>query len=207
MLENINAAIAEYETKRKVLSEVVQKELTSSAQEILKEATFIKRIYWVQYTPGFNDGEPCEFSLGEICYQLEKEEDEDFEEYEGDSMPNIKSLEEQIQDYIDYENNPKDFAEKCRKKSKHSYHKQDRDYLPWHIKHDTKTKIEKELVEAKAIYNEFGEENVQKFLDFMDVFEKSIRSSEDILEEIFGNGFMINITKGNVEIEEYDCGY
>lgn len=44
----------------------------------------IKVVYWVQYTPYFNDGDQCVFNVGEVCLaDVLPEEMEDFNLYES----------------------------------------------------------------------------------------------------------------------------
>lgn len=59
-------------------------EATEEARKVLKPAleTFMQEhpdvlaIGWVQYTPYFNDGEPCEFSVGDLHAFPKSKEDE-----------------------------------------------------------------------------------------------------------------------------------
>jgi len=48
----------------------------------------VAAVGWNQYTPYFNDGEPCEFSIGSVAVRLDPEyfnlSDEDVEEFEDD---------------------------------------------------------------------------------------------------------------------------
>jgi hypothetical protein len=52
------------------------------AQEFLTKNPTVKHIAWEQYTPTFNDGDPCEFTMGDLKFLVEKtseSEDEDGE--------------------------------------------------------------------------------------------------------------------------------
>ena len=52
----------------------LQKKFQTEAQKLFKETTKeffdknpdITAFTWVQYTPYFNDGEPCEFGVGDV---------------------------------------------------------------------------------------------------------------------------------------------
>jgi len=47
----------------------------------------IKMLYWTQYTPYFNDGDPCLFSVGEVCISDDVEIEDYYESYlEGESI-------------------------------------------------------------------------------------------------------------------------
>jgi len=52
--------------------------LEEAANEMFVAAPEITKIYWVQRTPYYNDGEPCEFSRLDIYYVLENEELDDY---------------------------------------------------------------------------------------------------------------------------------
>ena len=47
--------------------------ITNTFEKLFAEYPGLHRIHWTQYTPSFNDGDPCYFSLGEIWVN----EDED----------------------------------------------------------------------------------------------------------------------------------
>lgn len=88
MTQTIDALIQDFN--------VYMAQFQATAQEKFKEffSTFweqnpaIKAIIWTQYTPYFNDGEPCEFSVNDPYYTNAEGEDLDeisYGEYEGDT--------------------------------------------------------------------------------------------------------------------------
>jgi len=60
--------------------EAIQKDYREKSQKIFKEGfsaffeqvPLIKAVSWTQYTPYFNDGEACVFSVGDVCFLTEK---------------------------------------------------------------------------------------------------------------------------------------
>lgn len=64
---SIAAALSELSTKRKQIEEAAREQAKSILAPGLKEFMAahpgIKAIGWTQYTPYFNDGEPCEFGV------------------------------------------------------------------------------------------------------------------------------------------------
>lgn len=64
LLADLNKSLRE---KSKELMEPFIKDLESKLVQFLNESD-IDGICWVQYTPGFNDGEPCEFGVHEVSY-------------------------------------------------------------------------------------------------------------------------------------------
>ena len=84
------------QNKLKGLIEVqtnLRKEFQTQAQNAFKEVvkeffntnTGINLVTWTQYTPYFNDGEACEFSVGEAYFSNAPSAEEiSYGEYEGD---------------------------------------------------------------------------------------------------------------------------
>lgn len=52
----------------------------------------VKAIHWTQYTPYFNDGEPCVFNTGEITLTLHSQPDPDSGAYERGYAPYMPQL-------------------------------------------------------------------------------------------------------------------
>lgn len=63
-MSNINTVLAEIKQLYKQAGSIMEKELINCANEIKKEHPSIRAVCWIQYTPYFNDGEPCEFGVG-----------------------------------------------------------------------------------------------------------------------------------------------
>lgn len=82
MIENITKAREEYERTKAALGENAQKEICAALAEFIPEGQVL---HWTQYTPYFNDGSPCEFSVHD-CFLDEaatKDDEENLEPYEG----------------------------------------------------------------------------------------------------------------------------
>jgi len=90
--------MSELQTKFDELLEkqrALKAEFQQTAQQLFKETTKVfftenpgvKAIVWNQYTPYFNDGDTCEFSVNEPCFTNAEGDDLDdisWGEYEGD---------------------------------------------------------------------------------------------------------------------------
>lgn len=73
------------------------------------ETPDIKCIHWTQYTPYWNDGEECYFSVNDICYDINRHDsnnDDDIDySYEGDRFvvdsykPDPEDVEEELKLY------------------------------------------------------------------------------------------------------------
>lgn len=79
----------------KKAEESATKDIMSLLKNLMAENPKLVALRWHQYTPSFNDGEPCEFSIGELSYKFDDsltnaetkrskdDEDEDEDEDEG----------------------------------------------------------------------------------------------------------------------------
>jgi hypothetical protein len=64
--------------KRAELSKQMISALQEGIAEFMKEHPSIKAIGWTQFTPYFNDGDTCTFSVGEIYGSMNENPPEDF---------------------------------------------------------------------------------------------------------------------------------
>jgi hypothetical protein len=81
--DNVKSVISVYDVQTKTFQEFMKAELKNVFDEFFKICPEIKTVVWEQYTPYFNDGEPCEFRVGEIRFRTDNEEDDN----EYDTMP------------------------------------------------------------------------------------------------------------------------
>lgn len=73
-LKNLAKEREEYQRK---IREAGAKALEEAASEVFAAHKEINRIEWTQYTPYFNDGEPCEFGVYEVYFLGNAGEDEE----------------------------------------------------------------------------------------------------------------------------------
>lgn len=86
-LINLSNIVSEYTIELKRLkasmSEKFQEELKSAFKEVFEQYPNIIKITWMQFTPYFNDGSPCIFSVHDLSIFDEtiiQEDDDDYEE-------------------------------------------------------------------------------------------------------------------------------
>lgn len=73
--------VSELEAKKKAVEEEYQQQATALFKEIFDAIPQVYGFAWVQYTPYFNDGDPCKFRMGEISILLGEPTEDDY----GDS--------------------------------------------------------------------------------------------------------------------------
>lgn len=62
-LEKIRVELEAFEAKKKVFVEDLRKEFPTMFKELFDKSEKIQSFGWRQYTPYFNDGDTCEFSV------------------------------------------------------------------------------------------------------------------------------------------------
>ena len=77
--------------------------------DFVKNNPEVAQVVWVQYTPGFNDGDPCTFDVGEICLKLTQEAKKDLlgEDLDDDTYEDVISNPWDSDDYYLDESNKK----------------------------------------------------------------------------------------------------
>lgn len=71
-IDNIKAAIDEYYAMKAVVNEKVKANLAKAFVDFFDQNPLIKVIGWAQYTPYFNDGDACVFSVGEVGFGMDE---------------------------------------------------------------------------------------------------------------------------------------
>ncbi len=66
IISNVRRAQKTIEETRKALSEQLKQQTAVLFKEFFAAHPAVKSIAWTQYTPYFNDGDPCTFRVGEV---------------------------------------------------------------------------------------------------------------------------------------------
>ena len=81
-IDQFKAAQAEF---RKIVEEKGKEVLESAFTRFFERCPEVTAVQWTQYAPGFNDGEPCTFGLGEVYFRMDKSVDPSMFRYEPDN--------------------------------------------------------------------------------------------------------------------------
>ena len=89
MSNKLEAVIEKVKELRKIMQEQGKDALKDAFQEFFQAHPEARAIVWTQYTPYFNDGDACTFSVGDLCLKLqtaseEQNQDEEEEDYEDE---------------------------------------------------------------------------------------------------------------------------
>lgn len=165
---------------------------------------------WTQYTPGFNDGEPCRFTLGEVYLTTiklpenaekvessdDEDEDEDIEvaaeptaDGEVATMDDVAEAEEAEDDTDEVDDEEPD--------------PEDREYFDPNDLDGDEATVSLEYGDASDL-KQYG----LKKKDFSTLKAAWKLIPKDLLEKAFGDSALVIIKSGgSVTVEDYDCGY
>jgi len=73
MLQELQKEIEEFNERKEEIVNKVKEELPKIIGEMIKDVPEINSVHWVQYIPTFNDGDACEFTIGEV--EINRNED------------------------------------------------------------------------------------------------------------------------------------
>lgn len=194
-LEFLDEQIKELQAQRKALAKV---EGIPTIRELFApffEYLIVQSAEWTQYTPFFNDGDPCTFSVRNYLSFNGPEDDEDAAE-EGrivfgsyqlpDTDEFVRSVyqERNMGTNSSYYNSPEYKAKQRREHEEY----QDRRAIEF------------------AAFKESGliGDGAKEFKDAIKTVEKWLGSHEDFLLDAFGDHVKVVVTRDGVEVEEYE---
>ena len=94
--DNVKQVIEEYGIAKKQFEEKMKNAFTDIFETFFRNYPEITAVGWNQYTPYFNDGDPCEFRIGEFVGVSEGMKNEDGEPLNLDDVRSAYDLEEAV---------------------------------------------------------------------------------------------------------------
>lgn len=181
--------LTELVEKKREIEKVLRKEagevFAQTAKEIFEKYPIVGEFGWKQYTPSFNDGDPCVFTKSDpyIITSADLESVEDLEELRCDDGSD---------EFLT-------FGDNKYKLFKQLYHRKKDKYVTGELNKYSNAESY-ELVENPEYDPTYGEPYaaIKQLTDLID---------DQTAESVFGNHISVQATKDGVEIEEYDCGY
>ena len=216
--KEMNKAIAKLREEYREKIKVTFAEATKGFFEITPEVTALE---WTQYSPHWNDGEECYFSVNEVYYYLEGQEPGDFSyaeeagfnafsfKDEGDLLQAIEELNAVI--------NGPDLTEAQVDASRHRWDISESKYVGYRGANSSSYQTTFSREKAKRRFAEL-EEQLEETRKMAPIFARreeieanieaitSLISSidNDAMEDMFGNHVKVTVTKNGVEVDEYE---
>lgn len=192
-LEELDTQIKDLQAQRKALA---KNEGIPTIRELFApffEYPIVQSVEWTQYTPFFNDGDPCEFSVHNYL-NFNGEEDED---YEGDT---IRFSDYQIPDSAVFVRDPFQFRNYGSSSSFYNspeYRaKQERE----HNEYQDRREVEHAAFLAVGLIGDDAKAFKKQIKDV----ELWLGGHEDFLLDAFGDHVKVVVTRNGVAVEEYE---
>jgi TRAP-type C4-dicarboxylate transport system substrate-binding protein len=96
IVEKIKAEMAAFDEKRKELTEQLKKDFPALLAPLFEKYPSVKNVRWTQYTPYFNDGDPCEFSTNASWADLNYNNNEDEDDEDDDDTEKVEAEEIEV---------------------------------------------------------------------------------------------------------------
>lgn len=91
-MTNLKEIAAKINKLKEEYTEIAKKEIFESFKEFFKNYPEVYAIRWEQYTPHFNDGDACTFSVGEAEYFYSEKDLDNGDYYTSWHEPNYENL-------------------------------------------------------------------------------------------------------------------
>ena len=190
-LEELDEQIKALQAQRQALAKDQGIPLVREVFAPLFEYPIVQTIEWTQYTPFFNDGDPCEFRVNAyLSFNGDADRDEDgnsqaFNDYNLPDGPVFVRQAYKKPAYLGHwENNPQ--AEARRQRDHEEY--QDRKWAAFQRFRDAGligSAVDDFKAETKKV-------------------EKWLKGHEDFLSDAFGDHVKVIVSRDGIEVEEYE---
>lgn len=219
MKVNTKDLISDFQTKYKKLAEEItaaQAKIRTESQalvnDIFKEyfekyGEVVYAIHWTQGTPGFNDGDPCYFSVHEKFLSFTEE---GYDSGEGDMHDfDLESEYEQVLTEWDaYDIDPTGAYELAKATYERNYPYARNSFTAFSSW--TPSSISREEAMEKLQWVEDNREKFQAAIEDFNIIDKALdHIDSDYMEMIYGDNKKVTYfgPDGRLETDEYDMGY
>jgi len=183
----INEKIDQINALKKEVLELQSNVFDGATKSLFEDFPRVKFIGWSQYTPYFNDGDPCVFSVNTPQFIVDISENNDVE-FDADE----NELSEVIRDE-DAGNKEVIVLDEWSVKNYNGGRDHSDDF--W---------IDYYKDKYERVVAVMGENALLELTKRVMELHRVIENAEDTLEERFGDGVMVIVSKDGIETEEYD---
>lgn len=174
--------------------------LKHSFDVLQREAPEISAVSWTQGTPGFNDGEPCTFSIHEPEFYLDDEVQEEGYIY---TPQDLERARERYEISLEYSQDPEEWKRKFIEEYEARTGRRCYTRNPSPYPSDPEqAKAEIEAIEA--FFERYSPERCDAITKAFDNWCSVFWSvPEDIMRQLYGDGSKVKISASGVEVEEW----
>ena len=197
---------AQIEAARATMSEAVKPLIEAATQQLFKSCPELESVFWHQYTPYFNDGESCEFSVHEPYFTLVG--DVDYDSYEGSYLYTAEDLERaktQLQDVTEYETDKEAWV--AKKEAEYEQRTgQKYPYTNYNLlrPYQSLVSVQEEIAVIQASLAKYPPESVDRINKSFIVFANALSNiPEEIMRTVYGDHVRVSIDRSGTTVEDY----
>lgn len=198
ILEEYGVLQARIEELNAQFGAIITEYVQASFTQLQQQAPEIQRVCWTQGTPGFNDGEPCYFSVHYPEFFLDGSDEECWLYTSADE----ERAERDYRSACEYVENPEqwvaDFKQNYMTKYGREYPGRVR---PYPSNPDDARDYLENIKEFRARYSDADIDRIQTAFDNWALALSSI--PESVMQTSFGDGSRISVTATGIDVEEY----
>jgi len=198
--EQVAAARKEMQAKSTGFVEAACKQFFDACPEV-------KSVFWTQYTPYFNDGEACEFSVYDKYFTLFGAE-ADYDDEEGSVLYTEKDLnqaKERLVEAEKYTADPNTWIENYKKEYHKKYGRDWGSYSQPKPYPSDPEEAKERLEEIESFLEKYPLETTQRIDESFSALQSALNMiDEDIMQAIYGDHVKVTITRAGTDIDEYD---
>ena len=181
--------------------------IESACKQFFDTCPEVECVFWIQYTPYFNDGEACEFGVQDKRYVLV--DDEDVDGYEGSIVYNendLKKAENDLEEAIKFTADPgawrQKYSDDYKTKWGRPYGASISHLRPY--PHNPAA-AQDEIDKIKQFLEKYSLETVNRVEENFKILNQALNMiDEDIMKAIYGDHVKVTISRTGTEIDEYD---
>jgi len=210
LMKNFDELNAQIEAARKEMQAKSEGLIEAVVKQFLDKCPEVTGIHWTQYTPYFNDGDTCEFSVHEFCFHILADEDDEIDSY-------YDSTKVYTQEHLDkavaglevakeYTADPDAWRQKYVKEYRE---KHGRDYPTRNLSnlrpypYDV-DRAQERIDEITENLNTYGPEVAARIKAEFDLFNAAMgKVPDDIMQSVFGDHVFVVINRNGTTVDEF----
>lgn len=160
---------------------------------------YVDHLHWVQFTPFFNDGEACNFGVGDLFIVLTEDLDDEYEEWYSDGSEvltekDVEHYKELVNKWELFESNPAE-AERLYRRKHDDYLFVNKSWHPtWHTSKE----------EAIKKINQFTKQPKELSKDWDDIQKVFSNIPDEMFEWGLGDHSRIEVRVDELVVNEYE---
>ena len=210
LMKNFDTLNERIKAAHKEMQETSEGLIEEAAKRFLGNCPEVTGVHWTQYTPYFNDGDSCEFSVNEFCFHILDDEDDELDYfYDSTTIYSQADLDEAIKDLEvakEYVANVPAWEEKFCREYREKY---GRDYplstynrpKPWPSEPErAQERIDKIKVSLEKYTPEVADRILKHFKEFKSAMNLV---PSDIMNSVYGDHVSVVINREGTHVDEY----